>query len=153
MKKKKLIREQLETILKRFSPLANIRSPSKGWIRAIRNALGMTAKQLACRLEITQQAVTRIEKDESAGSVTIKTMQRVAEKLDCTFVYGFVPCSTLNATLHKQAQKVAARRLFQVNQTMALESQALSAEENKRVLSEMINELVETTPSSIWDEL
>ena len=152
MKKKKLVREQLETTLQRFSPLSKIRPPHKGWIRAIRDALGMTAKQLASRMGVAQQAVARIEKDELAGSVTIKTMQRVAECLDCSFVCGFVPHSTLDATLRKQAHIVAIKRLTQANQTMVLEAQSLSTKENKRVLSKIVDDLVDAVPSSLWDE-
>ncbi|TFH14574.1 MAG: mobile mystery protein A [Lentisphaerales bacterium] len=152
MNKKKLIREQLEATLGRLSPLRNVISPPKGWIRAIRNALGMTAKQLAGRLGVAQQAVARIEKDELTGSVTIKTMRRVAESLDCAFVYGFVPRSSLETTLRKQAQQLAARRLARASQTMALENQALSKKENEKVLSEMVSELVDTLPPNLWNE-
>ena len=109
MNKKKLIREQLEASLRRLSPLRNVTPPPKGWIRAIRNALGMTAKQLASRLGVAQQAVARIERDELTGSVTIKTMRRVAEGLDCVFVCGFVPRSSLETSLRRQAQQLAAR--------------------------------------------
>ncbi|MCJ7686122.1 MAG: helix-turn-helix domain-containing protein, partial [Desulfobacteraceae bacterium] len=74
MNKKKLIREQLDASLQRLSPLLDVTAPPKGWIRAIRDALGMTARQLANRLGVAQQAVARIEKEELAGSVTIKTI-------------------------------------------------------------------------------
>lgn len=152
MKKKKLIREQLDATLRRFKPLRATNPPLKGWVRAIRDSLGMSARQLAHRLGIAQQAVARIEKDELPGSVTIKTMRRVAECLDCEFVYGFVPLSSLDATLRQQARRVAAGRLAQANQTMALEDQALSPEENTTILDEMTDELVETLPSNLWDK-
>ena len=152
MNKKKLIREQLEVSLKRLTSLCDVSPPPKGWVRAIRNALGMTAKQLAGRLGIAQQAVARIEKDELSGSVTIKTMRRVAECLDCVFVCGFVPRSSLETSLRKQAQKLAVKRLAQASQTMTLEDQALSTKENEKVLSEMVDELVDTLPSNLWNE-
>ena len=152
MNKKKLIREQLDTSLQRFSPLLKINAPQKGWIRAIRDALGMTAKQLANRLGIAQQAVARIEKDELSGSVTIKTMRRVAECLDCVFVYGFVPRNSLEETIARQAKKVAAQRLSRTSHTMSLENQALSKKENEKVLSELVNDLVNTLPSSLWNK-
>ncbi len=142
MKKNKLIREQLETTLKHFGPLHSLSTPRKGWIRAIRDALGMSARQLGSRLGVAQQAVARIEKDELTGSVTIKTMQRIAEALDCQFVYGFVPRSSLEETVRVRAKQVASKRLAQANQTMALEAQSLSKGENRRVLSEMIDYLV-----------
>ena len=153
MDKKKLVREQLEISLQRLAPLRNVNTPQKGWVRAIRNALGMTAKQLAGRLGIAQQAVARIEKDELSGSVAIKTMRRVAEGLDCVFVCGFVPRISLEATLRKQAQKLAAKRLAQASQTMSMEDQALSTRENEKVMSEMVDELVDKLPSNLWDRL
>ncbi len=69
MNKKKLIREQLDASLQRLSPLLDVTAPPKGWIRTIRDALGMTAKQLANRLGVAQQAVARIEKEELAEVV------------------------------------------------------------------------------------
>lgn len=152
MNKKKLVREQLDASLQRLSPLHGVSPPPKGWIRAIRNALGMTARQLASRLGVAQQAVARIEKDELTGSVTIKTMRRIAECLDCEFVCGFVPRSSLESTIRKQAWKLASKRLARASQTMALEDQALSANENEKVLSEMVDELVDTLPPDLWDK-
>lgn len=151
MNKKKLIREQLDASLKRFKPLLNVSAPSKGWIRVIRAAMGMTAKQLAKRLDVAQQAVTRIEKEESAGSVTIKTMRRIAECLDCAFVYGFVPRKSLEDTVTRQAKKVAIQRLTQASQTMSLENQALSRTENEQALSNLVDEFIRTLPSTLWN--
>jgi predicted DNA-binding mobile mystery protein A len=152
MNKKKLIREQLDASLQRLSLLLDVTSPPKGWIRAIRNALGMTAKQLANRLGVAQQAVARIEKEEPAGSVTIKTMRRIAECLDCVFVYGFVPRTSLEETVARQVKKVAAQHLAQASQTMSLENQALSRRENEQALSDLVDELIRTLPSSLWNK-
>ncbi len=150
MNKKKLIREQLDASLQRLSPLLDVTAPPKGWIRAIRYALGMTGKQLANRLGVAQQAVARIEKEELAGSVTIKTMRRIAECLDCVFVYGFVPRTSLEETVARQAKKVAAQRLAQASQTMGLENQALSRRENEQALSDLVDELIRTLSSNLW---
>ena len=152
MNKIKLIREQLDASLQRLSPLLDVTTPPKGWIRAIRDALGMTAKQLANRLDVAQQAVARIEKEELAGSVTIKTMRRIAECLDCVFVYGFVPRTNLEETVSRQAKKVATRRLAQASQTMSLENQALSRRENEQALSDLADELIRTLPSDLWNK-
>ena len=152
MNNKKLIREQLDVSLQRLSPLRNVPAPQKGWIRAIRHALGMTAKQLANRLSVAQQAVARIEKGELEGSVTIKTMRRIAECLDCVFVYGFVPRTSLEETVARQAKYVATQRLAQASQTMSLENQALSKKENEQILSNLVDELIRTLPSTLWDK-
>jgi len=151
-RKTRLIREQLEKNLRQFEPLRDLPPPVKGWIRAIRDALGMNGKQFADRLGGHRSRTKQIEQQELTGSLTIKTMRRIAECLDCVFVYGFVPRSTLDATLRKQAQQVAAKRLAQASQTMALEDQALSTKENNKVLSEMVDELVDTLPSNLWNK-
>jgi predicted DNA-binding mobile mystery protein A len=153
MNKKKLIREQLDISLKRFTPLLNVAALPKGWIRAIREALGMSAKQLAVRLGVTQQAVARIEKQELMGTVTIKTMRRIAEGMDCIFVYGIVPRTSLEETVTSQAKKVAIKRLVQASQTMSLENQALNRNENEQILSDLVDELVRTLPSTLWNKL
>jgi len=153
MNKKKLIREQLDTSLQRFRPLMDITAPPKGWIRAIRNALGMTARQLSERLGVSQQSVARIEKEEMPGAVTIKTMRRIADSLDCVFVYGFVPRTSMKDTISHQAKQVAARQLSKASQTMSLENQALSKEENERAVSDLVDDLIRTLPSNLWNKL
>ena len=152
MKKTKLIRQQLGVSLQRFEPLRNTTTPSKGWIRAIRAALGMRAKQLAKRLGTSQQSVARIEKDELTGAVTLKTMRRVAEQLNCVFVYGFVPRTSLDETVSRQARKVASKRLARVSQTMRLEDQALPPKEDQQALEDMVADLVQTLPATLWNE-
>jgi len=152
MNRKKLIREQLDLSLQRFGPLADATVPLKGWIRAIRDALGMTARQLASRLGVAQQAVARIEKGEPAGSVTIKTMRRIAACLDCVFVYGFVPRTSLEASVARQAKKVATQRLAQVSHSMSLENQALSKRENEQAMADLVDELIRNQPPDLWNE-
>jgi predicted DNA-binding mobile mystery protein A len=152
MNKKKLIREQLDLSLQRFGPLADAPAPLKGWVRAIRNALGMTARQLASRLGVAQQAVARIEKGEPAGSVTIKTMRRIAACLDCVFVYGFVPRTSLEATVARQAKKVANQRLARASHSMSLENQALSKRENEQAMADLVDELIRNQPPDLWNE-
>ena len=77
-KHKKLAREQLDVTLKRFEPLKTLVLPGKGWIRAIRDALGMTGEQLAARLTVNKQRVSRIQQDEKLGKVKLETLRNVA---------------------------------------------------------------------------
>ena len=151
--KKRLIREQLQSSLSAFQPLRDKGVPQKGWIRAIRTALGMSGRHLAARMGVTKQRASDIERQELDGSVTIKTMRRNAEALDCVFVYGFAPKTSLEDTVRNRAKQVAAKRLGQVNQTMALEAQSLGTKENQLILSEMVDELMDASPSNLWDDL
>jgi len=148
---KKLIREQLDTTLKRFSALKAVTPPRKGWIRAIRDALGISTRQLGDRLGVSKSRITRIEQDEVRGNLTLKTMRRTADALDCVFVYGFASRKTLEDTLRKQAVQVAGKRVSRVAHTMALEDQALSENEQKKAFEAVVEELITTIPKSLWE--
>ena len=148
----KLVREQLQVTLARFQPLLAISIPPKGWIRAVRNALGMSGRQLAERMGVTKQRASIIEKQEIDASVTLKTIQRAAEALNCVFVYGFVPRTSLEETVRNQAKQIALKRLARASHTMGLENQALGKEENKEILSNLIEEIMNELPSNLWDE-
>ena len=146
---KLIIRQQLDKNLAGLKA-ANTQVPVKGWIRAIREALGMSGRQLAQRLKVSQPRIPRLEQDELTGSVTIKTMQQVAEALNCTFVYALVPRTSLEDTLRSQARMVAQDRIERVAYSMLLEAQSLSAEEQHTSLEAAINELVREMPRDLW---
>lgn len=149
--RKKLIREQLDKTLQRFVDLKSVNPPRKGWLRAIRDAFGISTRQLGDRLGVSKSRITRIEQDELTGSVTLNTMRRMAEALDCVFVYGFVPEKSLEDTLRKQAVLVAQKRMKRTAHTMSLEDQALSEEEMRKAFEAIVDELIRTNPKSLWE--
>lgn len=65
--------------------------PNKGWLKAIRTSIGMSSRQLGKRLGISQQSAARLELNEVAESISLKTLRRAAKALDCKLVYQFVP--------------------------------------------------------------
>ena len=146
-----IAREQLDKTLDTFYPLMQIAPPRKGWIRSIRNALGMSGEQLARRLGTNKQRVSRIEYDEKLGKVTINTLRGVAEAMDCEFVYGFIPKQSLDKTVRKQARSVAEKRMARSDQMMRLENQELSADEKSKALNNIITDIINTMPRSLWD--
>ncbi len=148
----KLVRAQLDQTLTMLRPLLGTPIPLKGWIRAIRNAIGMSGRQLANRLCVTKQSASLIESREIAGTATIKTLRNTAEALDCIFIYGFIPRISLEEMVRDQAKKVASARLARASHTMNLENQSLNKIENQAVLEDMINELTDELPKYLWDE-
>jgi predicted DNA-binding mobile mystery protein A len=151
-KQLKLARQQLDETLKRFKPIAELAPPPKGWVRAIRDALGMTGKQLAVRLNTNKQRISRIEQDEKLGKVTINTLRNVAEAMDCIFVYGFVPRDSLEQTVRNRAQSVAKKRMARSDQTMRLEKQELSDKEKQKAFKSLVEDITSSMPKSLWDE-
>jgi predicted DNA-binding mobile mystery protein A len=112
----------------------------------------MTGAQLARRIGTNKQGVARIESDEAEGSVTIKTMRRVAEGLDCAFVYGFVPRTSLEDTVKNRAMRVAKKRMDKVSRTMELERQELDDREQQIVLENATERLMNTSPKTLWND-
>jgi predicted DNA-binding mobile mystery protein A len=148
---RRLMRSQLEQTLSRFSALQGLQPP-RGWIRAIREALGMSGAQLAARLGVTPPRVTVLERDEVAGAVSLKTLRQAAEALDCVLVYALVPRSSFEQTLRTQAGLVARERMARSSHSMLLENQRLSPEEEERMRDELIEELVRTSPKNLWSK-
>ncbi len=116
-------RERLDERLSGLKPEARFQAPSRGWIRAIRDALGMTGVQFASRLGVRPQTVETIEKSEAAGTVQLNTLRRAAEALDCTLVYALVPNSSLQNAVALRARQIAIHELERVAHTMKLEAQ------------------------------
>ena len=148
----KLIREQLDQTLKRFKVLQAMDMPQRGWLRAIRDALGMNGRQFALRMGVSPARVSKLESDEIAGAVTLKTMRKAAEALDCTLVYALVPRVSLEDTVKKRITLYAQQRLARISHTMALEDQELSTGGKKKALQAMEEKLLFNIPKSLWDK-
>jgi predicted DNA-binding mobile mystery protein A len=116
-------RKRLDERLTALKPEDRFSAPPKGWVRAIRDALGMTGVQFAQRLQIRPQSVGALEKSEATGSIQLKTLRRAAEALDCTLVYALVPNTSLDDVMRTRARKIALRELGRVAHTMKLEAQ------------------------------
>lgn len=65
-------------------------------IRALRQAYGWSQKELATRLGITQEGVSRLE-SLSYGKYTLSTLKRLASAFDVALAVKFVPFSQLAA--------------------------------------------------------
>lgn len=119
-------------------------TPRGGWVRGIRDALGMSAAELGRRMEVTHSAVFDLERNEKAGTARLDTLRRAAHAMDCDLVYAFVPRHGLEATVRKRAEELADEDLAHVQRSMDLENQGVPAdlelrEEVVRHLSESRN--------------
>ncbi len=146
-----LARKQLE---RRLAPLRNITLtvPPRGWIRAIRESIGMTARQLALRMSVAPSRIPTIEKAELTGATTLRTMRQVAAALDCAFVYALVPIEPLDEMLRDRAMKTAREDIARLNQTMRLENQALLTSDLDAERQRAIELILAGSLRGLWDE-
>ena len=140
---------------KRLNPLMNAEAfarPPRGWVKAIREALGMTTAQLAKRLGISQPSAVGLEKAEAAKVITLETLERAARALDCTLVYALVPRKPLETIVRERAREKARERLRTISHSMSLEDQRVHEEDEHEQLERLAQKLLEGPGSALWDE-
>ncbi|WP_341021078.1 mobile mystery protein A [Brevundimonas diminuta] len=133
--------------------LAAFTKPPKGWLRAVRDALGLTTRQLARRMNKTQPTVTALEKNETTEAITLRSLREAAEALDCQLIYAIVPNDSLEALARKQARKAAEARLSRIDHTMSLEDQRVQKPELEAELERLTEELLRTGGSRLWEDV
>ena len=141
-------RARLDERLAQLGPADRYRPPQRGWIKAIREALGMSTAQLAKRLGVRQPSIVDLERSEEKGSIELATLRRVAEALDCNLVYALVPKRPLEVTIRARARSLLLRRRGPIEHTMLLEDQGVPGAVTERQIDDLIRE---TSPRRFWD--
>jgi predicted DNA-binding mobile mystery protein A len=127
--------------------------PPAGWLRAIREALGMTSTVLAARLEISGSGVRKLEQAEAADAITLGTLRRAAMALDCELQYALVPRRPLREMRRQKALQPAHQWQQRAGRTMALEAQAVgspAAAADQR-LEAIAEEILRTSGTRLWE--
>ena len=125
--------------------------PPNGWIKEIRQALGIRSRQLAERIGISQATLAKIEKGEVKKTVSLKTLDKIAEALDCRMVYAFVPKKSFQILVQDTAHKSAERIVKRVSHSMDLEKQGLSQKKREEKIKTMADEMALTLSKEIWE--
>jgi predicted DNA-binding mobile mystery protein A len=127
-------------------PTAQYTPPRLGWIRAVRDALGMSAADLAARMGISGASVRSLEAKEMTGGIRLSSLRRAAEAMDCTLVYTFIPNESLTHTVEQQARRVLEQQMGRFRQTMAMEDQP--AEMSTSLAEEQLQAIIDS--GSLW---
>ena len=126
--------------------------PPKGWVKALRDALGMTAEQLAQRIGVTKPRVYEIERAELNGSITLGSLERAARAMDCQLVYALIPRQPLQAMVDQRALLEAKKRMRAAAHTMILEDQVLEEPELRQQIDALAEELLNQKGAMLWGE-
>lgn len=149
---RQMARRQID---KRIDLLPNpilLKRPPKGWIKAMREALGMTTAQLAIRLGVSQPRVSIIEQAEEHKNITLETLERAANAINCELVYMLVPRNGgLDDLVNEQAIKAARAKLKSTKHTMALEKQSVDTDDEIEQLRKIAKSLAEKSGSELWN--
>lgn len=147
-----LARKHLDEVLALYRTAAGMPRPPRGWVRAIRDALGMSSRQLAARMGLKQPTITALEKGEEMETVSLKTLRQAAEALNCQLVYALVPKATLEETVNTRARALADEQLARMHHTMRLENQALRARDLADERERIAQSLLDGRASRLWED-
>jgi len=150
----RIVRKNLDKRLARLRSSDELTRPPKGWVRAIRDAIGMTASQLAARMKVSQPRITELEKAEVDGRLTLNSLERAAAAMGCTLVYALVPRRPLEEMVRNRARQIASETLARVDHTMRLEGQGVdtNAAEHDKVRARLAASLVQDIMRSLWNQ-
>ena len=148
----RLLSEQLEDSIDPFRSALPAARPPKGWARAVRQALGMSAEQLARRVGVSRETIATLERSEARGRITLASLERLARGLGCRVVYALVPenGASLADVRRKRALELARAQLARVSHTMRLEAQGLTPERERRQLERLADDLLARSPRRLW---
>ena len=134
----------------RLAGVPDLARPNKGWIRALRDALGMSGADLARRMGVSQQRVPAIERGEQDMTIKLDTLMRAAHALDCKLVYALVPRTSLDDMVHDQARRRATEHVRRVTQHSRLEDQQPTDADLAEQIEELAAELAERR--GLWSD-
>ena len=143
---------QIDATLNRWRSADLPPRPPSGWVKVIRESLGMAAAHLAARLGVTTSTVTRLETSEADDTISLGTLRRAAEALGCELHYALVPKQSLADTLENRAMALARQQMAAVSHTMALEAQSTSREAVEVQTRALAEELLKGSRRALWRE-
>ena len=124
---------QVERKISAFKNLTDASRTSRGWVKLIRKALGMSLETLAGKLDIDTSTLARLEDREAKKKVTLEKLDEVAKALDCQLVYALVPNTTLQEHIDSQAETKAKKLLKKADLHMDLEAQKVQSSYEERL--------------------
>ena len=149
---KQIVIKQYQDIVNAKVDFRNMSIPIEGWLRTARKALNMSGSQLARRIGVSRAWVSKVEISELNGTVTLQSMARIANAMNCHFVYAVVPKQQVEEILLEHALKKASKIVQQANLQMALEDQTVDNDMIQFEIKRIARKLVDDMPLDFWDE-
>ena len=125
--------------------------PRRGWLKAVRESLGMSAAQLGARLAISAPSVLKFEANEVSRALTLASLERAARAMGCQLVYALVPDEPLEIQLDKQAERAARRKLERSEHSMLLEDQSVPSPLRELEVADLARTIKERLGPELWE--
>jgi predicted DNA-binding mobile mystery protein A len=142
---------QLDRALGAYAAARAVERPRDGWLRAVREALGMSLRQLSERAGVSKTSAHMAEQNEARETVQLDTLRRLANALECDLVYALVPRDSLEAIVDRQARRIAEVRVGRVAESMEMEAQGVEPAERDRQVERLADDIVRDRGRGFWD--
>ncbi|WP_133647569.1 mobile mystery protein A [Paraburkholderia flava] len=142
--------EQVQASAAAYSDLTNRRTPPHGWLKVIRESLGLTQRQQAGRLGVAGSTLHKSELAEAEERITLGQLRKLADGLDCELVYALVPRKPLTQVVEDQARSIALQEVGGVAHTMSLEDQRPATDRLRKQVEQRTAELLQGRWSDLW---
>lgn len=143
-------REAFEKVLGALIGL-NIRTPKRGWIKAVREMLGMSVTQLGKRTKLNPTTISRLESNEVKEVITLTSLKKLANALECDVCYALIPRKPFIDILEERAALVIKNQLTRTEGSMSLENQG-GGDISAHKLTARKAILVETLDKRLWND-
>jgi predicted DNA-binding mobile mystery protein A len=124
--------------------------PGNGWVKAIRESLGMSASALARKLGVMPHSIAKLEKAEADEKITLASLRKLASALDCELQYALVPRKSLEEILEDRAITIARERLRPISHSMSLENQSVDQSASEKQLQLLAKEILDGPRRNLW---
>lgn len=150
---KDVVQKQYEKIVDgAYERVNSVFTPSEGWLRTTRKALGIPPKVIYERLGITKNEFFRTERAETEKTVSLQKLILAAKAMDCEFHYAIVPKNTVKNVIQSTAKLHAVKMVNSTSMHMALEEQATSIEQIETQVEKVMKQLIDNQPEWFWKE-
>ena len=146
--------KQVDDLISELKPLLNHKRPRFGWLKLIRTTLAMSARALGERVGLAQSRIALIERGEVDGTITLNTLEKVANGLGCEVVYYLIPREESLAQMREKQAYYKAKTLNDYAELhMNLENQVTSINYQEQEIEKIKDEYLRTWPVDFWDKL
>lgn len=127
-------REALAVTTRAFPRVKSEAAPRGGWVRAIREALGISQSQIAARAGVSRATVQQWERAEARRRITLHSLDRIAAAMGCQVALALVPKGgSLDDVRKRQAKTRALQLLRATDKSFSAKPEELTPGELRRV--------------------
>ena len=142
--------QQIERALREARGLRSVNVPLSGWLKALREAMGIPLRAQAAKAGIRAPTLLISERNEASGAITLNQLRRIGEVMDCELVYALVPRQKLMGRVERRAEEVARAEILGLSHSMALENQRPDAAFVRKQIEQRKRQLLEGNWARLW---